>query len=212
MSRFGLGAALLAGVLAGCASLPSVRPIPATPAPAPAPAPVVAAPDTTPSAEARDVLASIPEPLRPGERVPPPLPARSETAGTHFDATAADSGARDVPVPAPTAPLGERTLPPALPPDTAHAVPLTLPDSCFRVQLAAPLEKAKAERYREAAESQLLVPVVIETERGHHKVRTRDCLTRAAADALRRRAVDTGFAGAFRIGGATSSHPPGPAR
>jgi hypothetical protein len=129
-----------------------------------------------------------------------------------------------VPTPAPTRPLGDRpgsltrgpdslatgsggTPPPAGPTPpatpggpTARPAPLP-PDSCWRIQVAAPPEADKARGLREAAQSQLLVAMVIETEAGLHKVRTRDCLGAAAADLLRRRAQAAGFAGAFRFKG-----------
>jgi hypothetical protein len=66
--------------------------------------------------------------------------------------------------------------------------------------VAAPAEREEAEAKRSAAESLLLVPMVIETERSLHKVRTRDCFERSTADRLRERAVDSGFDGAFPLG------------
>jgi hypothetical protein len=51
----------------------------------------------------------------------------------------------------------------------------------------------------EVARSQLLLPFVIERESGLFKVRVRECLSAAAASDLRRRAVESGFAGAFRF-------------
>jgi len=168
---------------------------------------VVAAPDTTPSREALDVLATIPEPLAPGERVPLPV-----------SAAAGDSGSADVPVPAPTPVLGERplpevvastdtTAPPASPAPRALVNPSPVPgpgapaatDTCWSVQIAASAERAKSERYLEAGRSQLLVPLLIVNERGLFKVRTRDCLSGPAADGVRRRALDAGFDGAFRF-------------
>ena len=73
------------------------------------------------------------------------------------------------------------------------------PDTCWRVQIAAPAEQDKAESYRSAAESQLLLAMVIEVEKGLYKVRTKNCMDRSAADGLKRRAIDSGFAGAFRF-------------
>ena len=74
-------------------------------------------------------------------------------------------------------------------------------DTCWRVQIAASAERAKAERYLEAGRSQLPAPLQIENERGLFKVRSRDCLGGSAADGLRRRALDAGFDGAFRFRG-----------
>jgi len=93
------------------------------------------------------------------------------------------------------------TAAPSAPPPAATGPPpgLVPPDTCWRVQVSAPAERVRAERYLAASQSQLLVPMVIEKEKGLFKVRTRDCMDGAAADALRRRAVDTGFTGAFRF-------------
>lgn len=207
--------------LAGCANVPpyapplsrGAAPVPrATPAPvAPAPRPVAAAADSAPSRDAQDVLATIPEPLTPGERVPPP-----EVAPAAADAN--DTGSADVPVPALTPVLGERPLPevvasadttprPVPPAAAARVDPPPAPgpgvpaaaDTCWRVQIAASAERAKSERYLEAGRSQLLASLQIEEEKGLFKVRTRDCLGGAAADGIRRRALDAGFDGAFRF-------------
>lgn len=251
--------AAAAAFATGCAPYPGLPPAPRTTPPAAGATPPVTAGgpattgpaaetaqiDTVPSREAAEVLARIPEPLRPEERVPPaeaPVPSSRETppAPSGGSATPADSDA--VPVPAPTYPLG---LEPPPPPDStvapvdsaaqatpaapssavappasaprpspppsstppaaaapARAAPPAAADTCWRVQFAAPDEKGKAERLRDAAESQLDVPAVIEREGGLHKVRTRDCMGAAAADALRRRADSSGFTGAFRFRGA----------
>jgi hypothetical protein len=47
-----------------------------------------------------------------------------------------------------------------------------------------------------------MVPMVVDHEAGRYKVRSRDCLTAAGADQLRRRAVEAGYTQAFRIRGA----------
>jgi hypothetical protein len=224
-----LSAALALGAslaLAGCANVPPYAPpassgpapVPRTssasnPAPAPAalaPQPVAASTDSAPSRDALDVLATIPEPLAPGERVPPP----------EVTSAADDSGSADVPVPALTPVLGERPLPEIVaatdttstrvsPASRALVDPPPVPrpgspaaaDTSWRVQIAASAERAKSERYLEAGRSQLLAPLEIEAERGLFKVRTRDCLDGTAADGLRRRALDAGFDGAFRFRG-----------
>ncbi len=215
-------AALLA--LGGCATMPVSAPPAAPPAakpavkptaPTPAPQPQAAAIDTTkPSREAQDVLANIPEPLSAAERVP--APAVSDTsvgfAADTLRATVSDSARALIPVPTPTPVLGERPTPTVeATPDTGAAATspppglagpppgLAMPDTCWRVQIAAPAEKARAERYLEASKSQLMVPMVIEHEKGLYKVRTRDCMDHAAAGALRQRAADAGFSGAFRF-------------
>lgn len=173
--------------------------------------------DTLPSADAKAVLETIPEPLPAGERVPPRVPATrsTPTPSTPADSVAAppDSskadGESDVPVPEPTRPLGERpspaaadSAPPASPHPNAPAAPpssAARPDSCWRVQVAAVPESERADKLRSAAESQLVVPCVVQKEGALYKVRTRDCEGAAAADLLRKRAVAAGFSGAFRF-------------
>ena len=137
-------------------------------------------------------------------------PATPSAAPAPAGAAASDSAA--VPVPEPTQPLGDRpgsvaALPeslmaaaPAASADTTHApAAATSPDSCWRVQVAAPPVKGRADRMAEAARSQLLIAVVVEKEAGLYKVRTRDCYSAAAAEDLKRRAVGSGFEGAFRF-------------
>lgn len=178
--------------------------------------------DSGPSREATEVLRSIPEPLPAGERVP--APAGSTPAGAGAAADSGAGGRADVPVPTPTPVLGQGPegrssleLPdslfeqaPAAPesaaaaPESAAAVPestAAAPDTCWRVQVAAPSERDQAETLRQAAQSQLLTPMVVDPEAGRFKVRTRDCLGRAPAEALRRRAVESGFDGAFLLRG-----------
>jgi hypothetical protein len=185
--------------------------------------PTPAVVDSVPSAEALSVLATIPEPLKPGERVPPPANLRtvapSTTTGpdaapgtTATDSTAVDSTASEgeAPVPSPTAPLGDRPgslaragIPDSLlvPPAGATGAKAAASDTCWRVQVASAPEITRAEAFRDAAQSQLLMPMVIEFEKGLHKVRTRECLATAAAESFRRRALAAGFAGAFRFVG-----------
>jgi hypothetical protein len=45
----------------------------------------------------------------------------------------------------------------------------------------------------------LLVPFVIDQEKTRYKVRSGDCLSRDAADKLRKRALQSGFDGAFPV-------------
>src|SRR5262249_17849156 len=101
---------------------------------------------------------------------------------------------------APATPPPPSTPPPALtqPPPSTPARPAA-PDTCWVLQVAAPPERARAEQMRAAAESQLLIPMTIEHEAKRYKVRTRDCMSREAADRLRGRAVSSGFSGAFRV-------------
>jgi len=167
--------------------------------------------DSGPSAAALEVLRGIPEPLAADQRVPPAddlvraraAPAASDTVPNR----------EEIPVPSPTLPLGSRPgglqsealpespfapaarPPAAAPPESAAAAP----DTCWRVQVAAPDTAEKAQALRAAAESLLLTPMVVEEEAGRWKVRTRDCLARAGAEALRKRALGSGFDGAFLV-------------
>ncbi len=210
MTRAMLLALAALSLSAGCATVPvpaptaGAKPPPRATSGAPAAAaPRAALPDTVPSAEAREVLASIPEPLEPGERVPPPASRPAPPADSA--GPPADTAGQQIPVPTPTPTLGERPLPSMAPPDTVRPAIAARPPAaaaggtCWRVQLAAPAEKSKADGYRAAAESQLLLPVTVECGGGLWKVRTRDCMDGAAADALRRRAAEAGFGGAFRF-------------
>jgi hypothetical protein len=187
-------------------------------------APVPTLLDTLPSADAVEVLRTIPEPLPPEERVPPPAGASRRVAPA--PASAPDStdedveAAADIPVPSPTRALGDRPSPPdttalaaaspavtpaSSPPPQTPAKPTTAPgqpaspDTCWRVQLAAVPESERAQALRAAGQSQLEVPVVVESEGKLFKVRTKDCMTAAAAEQLRRRADSFGFSGAFRF-------------
>jgi hypothetical protein len=209
-----LVALLALAALPGCAALAPVPPASAPPPRAeprsagstpPAAAPVVT--EATLEAAPSDSLAPVP----------------SDTTGPPGSGAAADSGAAEVPVPAPTVPLGGRpegfaraglpdsllhtTLPTsapatapgamvAAPPPSASAAPPP-PAHCWRVQFAAPAARAKAESRMAAAQSLLLVRVAIERAGGLYKVRSRDCLEKSAAERLRDRARASGFTGAF---------------
>ena len=138
--------------------------------------------------------------------------ARPDSARGDVADSAATTAAEDslIPVPVPTEPLGERpgtlarvvadtfpVMPPPPPPSPAPA--RAGPDSCWRIQVAAPTSKPEADLKRQAAESVLLVPFVIDHEKQRYKVRNRDCLTREVADRLRRRAIQSGFEGTFPV-------------
>ena len=58
-----------------------------------------------------------------------------------------------------------------------------------------------------AAQSLLLVPMTITYEKGLYKVRTHDCMTHDAADALKQRALDSGFTGAFLLNATVAAAP-----
>jgi hypothetical protein len=103
-----------------------------------------------------------------------------------------------------TRPLGVAS--PALPESAAGvaapmppAASVAEPDTCWRVQVAAPTELAKAMAMQRAARDLLLTPMTIVREAGLHKVRSEQCLPRAAAESLRARAVASGFDGVFLV-------------
>jgi hypothetical protein len=223
-ARSGIAALLL--VAWGCAPVPapSTTPVPpaaTTPSTTTVLTPQSAGIDSTPSSDAIEVLKSIPEPIAPEDQVPPPehVTPGADSSATAPDSTsgmssstAADSTAAGAPVPEPTLPLGQRppsdstsaSSPPASPPPPITTPPPAAPthatpDTCWRVQVGAPPERAKAEQTRKAAESLLVTPMVVERERGRYKVRTRECLDRDAAEALKTRARGSGFSGAFRF-------------
>lgn len=164
----------------------------------------------------------VPPPERVDRLHPPRDATPGAAAGDTLQAADADSvGAGGaVPTPRPTLPLGQRRPRqiPAIPEsalaarpdsaarDTGRAAPASAaapeaatPDSCWRVQVAAPEESERAEQMRAAGESLLLVPLVVEREQNLYKVRTRDCLGADVATRLRDRAVTSGFTGAFRF-------------
>jgi cell division septation protein DedD len=223
-----MACAVLLAWLAGCATVPPPAPVPrpeppapAAPASSPESAPTgtqvgttasggtitthqaqavaPAAVDSLPSRDALAVLSTIPEPLGASESsdsagVPVPTPTQplGDPSGTR--ATAALPETLAAPNPAPT----------SAPPGAAPAAGVSTgagaaADSCWRVQVAAPPEQDRAQRLVDAARSQLLLPFVIEGEGGLFKVRVRDCLSADAANDLRRRALASGFAGAFRF-------------
>ena len=141
------------------------------------------------------------------------MAARPDSAGADTSSVAADSSS--VPTPSLTEPLGEHpgghvvtdTAAPVGPPGTATAQappPAAAPANpapagpCWRVQVAAVPEQARAKALREAAQSQLMTDMVVVLEKKLYKIRTKDCLSTEAADRIKQHAIDDGFSGAFR--------------
>ncbi len=192
-------AVLLALAASGCAGLvpapsPAPPPAPAVTPPPASPGTAAAVPDTNPSPEALAVLATIPEPLgaapAPVVRVAPPA--------------AYDTLRTAVPVPSPTQPLRPATVLPEVAPPAADSTPAppaagAPPDTCWRIQIAAPADRARGKEMRDASESLLMVPMIVDREGGRFKVRSRDCLSREAAESLKARAIESGFKGAFLV-------------
>jgi hypothetical protein len=213
--------------LAGCATTPAPAPAAHTPPPAAGAPPAhagtpvgttasggsisvnvpdslaAAVVDSTPSADALAVLGTIPDPLgRPtSENAAAPVPAPTPVLGDRPPATAspdagtASGGAAAGGAAAGGAAAGGAAAGAGAPAATKSAAS----DSCWRVQVLAPPEKEHADRMAEAAQSQLGVPFVVEKEGGLYKVRTRDCLTPNASQALKNRAIADGFDGSFRF-------------
>jgi len=148
------------------------------------------------------------------------MPDSLATATDSLQATAPALPATNPAAPPPannspaTAPAGPPAMGPAVAGETAAST-TSSDGSCWRLQVAAPVEKAEAESRRDAAQSLLVVPMAIEFEKSLYKVRTQGCLSRAAADAVRQRALDSGFTGAFvlntRATVAPTTHKPKPA-
>ena len=139
----------------------------------------------------------VPSPTLPlGQRPPPAATPPADTAASQ---PSPPSGVPEGPRPAPSPPGG--SSPPPARPGPGSPRGSAVSDTCWRVQVAAPSQRAKAERLREAAESQLLAPMAIEREKGLFKVRSTSCLDRVAAQRLKERAVAAGFTRAFRFAG-----------
>ena len=133
----------------------------------------------------------------------PGMAAPSATAGGAAPGTSTASAA---PAAAAAGATGAAAATAAAPSSTS-----TANGPCWRLQVGAPLasEKDKADSRREAAQSLLMVPFTIVPEKGYLKVRTSDCMDRDAADALKKRAVDSGFGDAFLLD--TNAASPAPA-
>ena len=134
----------------------------------------------------------------------PGMAAPGATAGAAATGTSTSSAA--APAAAAAGATGAAAATAAAPSSTS-----TANGPCWRLQVGAPLasEKDKADSRREAAQSLLMVPFTIVPEKGYLKVRTSDCMDRDAADALKKRAVDSGFGDAFLLD--TNAASPAPA-
>lgn len=181
--------------------------------------------DSLPSQDALSVLSRIPEPLAAAEFVdppasrqmpspiaPPPSPAIPIDSAPRdggpvlvpkaaYDTLRASTESESVPVPSSTRPLGVPVKPDSIPPPPPPSAPTAVaaPDTCWRIQVAAPVEREKAVDMQSAARSLLLVPMVIVRDAGRYKVRNEECLPRAGALALRDRALAAGFSGVFLV-------------
>ena len=163
-------------------------------------------------AAAYDSLQAAPVPT-----ATPPLGTETSTvtmgetppAGAVSPTAAGASAGAAAPAAAGAAGAGTAAATSGAPAGAAGSTPATAPTSpCWRLQVGAPLEseKEKADSRLEAAQSLLMAPFTIVPEKGYLKIRTRDCMTRETADALKKRAVDSGFSDAFLVD--TSAKPP----
>jgi hypothetical protein len=187
--------------LLGCSHAPAPQPAPTSaapqanaPAPAPAPEPQAEAPAPAPRLEASEVittdeLASIPDPV-PGAGTAPieerplnpdakPLPVAPSKASTALPKA----------TPPPAAPAPETTSPETAPPSTG----------VWRVQVFASPDRAQAERVAREAAQTLGAPYVLTKDGDLVKVRLGSFVREEDAQALKERAVERGYPGAFRV-------------
>lgn len=125
-------------------------------------------------------LASIPEPV--------PGAAGAESAGPAAGAASAPAGATSVPGGALAVPGGASAVP----------APAT-PGAAWRVQIFASPDLAAADSVAKSASALLEAPYAIEFEGALYKVRLGSFASEQEAQALRDRAVKSGFLGAFRV-------------
>jgi sporulation related protein len=200
--RFSRAAACALITLLGCSHAPAPQPAPTpaapqanAPAPAPAPAPQAEAPAPAPRLEASEVittdeLASIPDPVPGAGAVP-------------IEEGPLNPDAKPLPVaPAPTSAAPPPSTPPA-PPPTSTAPQTTPPESkspaVWRVQVFASPDRAQAERVAREAAQALGAPYVLTKDGDLVKVRLGSFVREEDAQALKERAVKSGYAGAFRV-------------
>src|SRR5439155_538422 len=129
--------------------------------------------------EAGSPAIPVPAPTRPLgiEPVPAVLMADTSAAATSAPAGGAPSTGTTAPATSSegSAPNASSPMEPAA---AATSAPATGKGPCWRVQVAAPVERAEADSRLQAAQSLLVVPMAIVVEKGFFKVRTLECLTR----------------------------------
>lgn len=118
------------------------------------------------------------------------------------------------PAPSETSEKGGRTAQAVKTGDVTGSAPPAAPDRSsqpgyvWRVQIFAAQDAALADRKAREAAERLHVRAHVQFEPPHYKVRLGDYASEAEAQALRERAIEVGYAGAFRVRCAsdTSSH------
>ena len=196
MRSFSIGAALLA-VVWGCGHSSAARPIPSTPAPAArsAPAPRGAERSVSSSSTAAAPVKVDPtEAITPRElaSIPDPVPSADVGRGAIRAPAESDSEVRTDPSAAnPSAETGGSASRSTESSDGRNWV--------WRVQLFASPDLEQANRVAKEASTRFGVPFVIEFEGTLYKVRLGAFGSESSAQALRERAVQEGFPGAFRM-------------
>lgn len=196
--------------LLGCSHAPAPQPAP-TPAPpsasAPTPTPTPVPVETTAPAPhlepseliTPDELASIPDPVAGSSAAPieerplnpdaKPLPVAAAPT-----TTAAPPSAPEAAPSATAAPPGATT-----PQTSPNAPPASSSSALWRVQVFASPDRAQAERVAREAAQKLGEPYVLAKDGDLVKVRLGGFTREEDAQALRERAVQSGYPGAFRV-------------
>ena len=200
--RFSRATACALIALLGCSHAPAPQPAPTpaapqanAPAPTPAPEPQAEAPEPAPRLEASEVittdeLASIPDPV-PGAGTAPieERPLNPDAKPLPVAPSPASTAAPRPSTPPPAAPAPETTPPETAPPSTG----------VWRVQVFASPDRAQAERVAREAAQTLGAPYVLTRDGDLVKVRLGSFVREEDAQALKERAVERGYPGAFRV-------------
>lgn len=211
--RSSRAAAFALTALLGCAHAPAPQPAPSSAPPsasAPAPTPEVTAPVETAAPTPRleesevitpDELASIPDPV-PGASAAPiveqplnpdakPLPVAVAPTTT--------AAAPEITSPSGAATEPQSSASPGTPPSSAPSTPGDAATALWRVQVFASPDRAQAERVGRAASQKLGTTYVLTKDGDLVKVRLGGFTREEDAQALKERAVESGYTGAFRV-------------
>jgi len=192
-------------VALGCAHASATAPSPPTPPPAPRAAAgfggaergassVDAAPKTPGVPDRRETitaeeLASIPDPVPASESTE--IGGRGPAAAAPTDSVRSDAGREPGPAAAPTSGSNRVTVSRAAAGDERGWI--------WRVQIFASPDLAQADRIAKEASARFGEPSVIEFEGALYKVRLGAFTSEGLAQALREKAIQGGFPGAFRM-------------
>ena len=208
--RFSRTAAFALMALLGCSHAPAPQPAPSpappsasSPTPTPTPAPVettAPAPRLEPSEVITpDELASIPDPVAGSSAAP--IEERPLNPDAKPLPVAAAPSTTAAPPSAPEATPSGTAAPPesATPQASAGAPPAATSSAVWRVQVFASPDRAQAERIAREAAQKLGVPYVLAKDGDLVKVRLGGFTREEDAQALKERAVESGYTGAFRV-------------